>query len=239
MGYNMNDNLKNDLIMLLVELQNLNMSAERTSIVEALDMLANEIDSAASSIKTQAHLFLDEGDINKVQKCVQLSNSIGGLGASLSDLKNIETYCVQSSDKVTSAQTTNKTAKPTAFNLKKKKYYLTRQTWRQLFYQVLCVLAEIDGARFEEYIRILNERNLTYYQFSGESDSLLSEVYKNKPLHIPCANLYVRLTGDASVMRRSTYEAISFFNLESVFNIETSNSDANNVINIVDDDDEE
>lgn len=236
----MSNNMQNDIVMLLVELQSMNLPEARASMVETLDLLADEVNSALLAIKSQAHVFLDDGDIDGVQKCMQLSNSIGNLSATISSLKDETTYNSQSDNKpvTTPTTTSNKNAKPIAFILNKQKYHLTRPTWRQLFYQVLCVLAELNKERFEEFVNVLNERNLTYYQFSTDSDSLLSDVYKNKPWHIPSANLYVRLTGDASVMRRSTYEAVTFFNLATSFTIDTSNSDANNIINIVDDDEE-
>lgn len=237
----MSNNLQNDIVMLLVELQNMNLSDARATVVETLDLLADEVNAALLAIKSQAHIFLDDGDIEGVKKCMQLSNSIGSLSGTISSLKDETTYSSHSDNKPTTSSnsTSNKNAKPVAFTLNKQKYYLTRPTWRQLFYQVLCTLAEFNKDRFEEFVTVLNERNLTYYQFSTNSDSLLSDVYKNKPWPIPCTDWYVKLTGDASVMKRSTYEAVSFFNLETSFAIDTNNSDANNIINIVDDDDEE
>ena len=237
----MSNNMQNDIVMLLVELQSMNLPEARAAMVETLDLLADEVNSALLAIKSQAHVFLDDGDIEGVKKCMQLSNSIGSLSGTISSLKDETTYNTQSDNKPisTSTNTFNKSVKPLAFTLNKQKYHLTRQTWRQLFYQVLCALSELNKERFEEYVKVLNERNVTYYQFSADSDSLLSDVYKNKPLRIPCANLYVRLTGDASVMRRSVYEAVTFFHMETSFNIETSNNDTSNIINIVDDDDEE
>ena len=220
--------LKNDLEILLIGLQELNLLDSRAAVVDALELLAGEIDSALLAIKQQAHIFLDEDDIEKVNKCSQIRKMMENLSDTIISLQDVSPYdCIHDGSDTSAdfASGERPAGKPVSFILKGKGYHLARSTWRQLLYQVLCVLGEFDAKRFEELVERLQAKNVTYYQFSDNSDDLISAVYKNKPLYIPSAKLYVRLTGDASVMWKTTQEALKFFNLSTSFSVDTSDDE--------------
>ena len=220
--------LKNDLEILLIGLQELNLLDSRAAVVDALELLAGEIDSSLLAIKQQAHVFLDEDDIEKVNKCSQIRKMMENLSDTIISLQDVSPYdCIHDGGETSTDLVTGErpAGKPVAFVLKGKGYHLARSTWRQLLYQVLCVLGEFDAKRFEEFVERLQAKNVTYYQFSDNSDDLISAVYKNKPLYIPSAKLYVRLTGDSAVMWKTTQEALKFFNLATSFSVDTSDDE--------------
>ena len=223
-----NNYLKNNLEILLIGLQELNLLDSRAAVVDALELLAGEIDASLLAIKNQAHVFLDEDDIEKVNKCSQIRKMMENLSDTIISLQDVSPYdCIRNGDNSSADFSIGEkpAGKPIAFTLKGKGYNLHRSTWRQLLYQVMCVLAELDTKRFEEFVVRLQAKNVTYYQFSENSDDLISDVYKNKPWPISNTNLYVRLTGDATVMWKTTQEALKFFNLTTSFSVETSDDE--------------
>lgn len=215
--------MKQKLEILLIGLKEYKLNEVRTNVIDAIDLLVEEINKADKAIKDRMKQSIDDGDLSKLQSMVQFCEVTKGLANEVSLLKtaNIYNATPTSTDDVYIEDCTDYSGtRPWKIIVEGKEYILDKNNWRSFFVKVLTILAEKDPDRFMELVENVNMKNADWYRFS-KNKSDLEDKEANKIVYLPSINLYVRFNSKANQMVGWAKEAFRFFKLQNNWSVET------------------
>lgn len=211
--------LKNKLEILLIGLKNHNLIDDREQILESIDLLRDSVSTSMKNIKTKQHQYLDDNDDSNLDELRKIEKMVSGIDELLVQIKEATPYSNLTQSDVVSVNVDTSESKPVSFVLKGKVNILSKNTWRNLFYETLMALESYDQSRFNELILKYKDENYSYCRISDNANDLMTEIYKNKPFLMPKTNVYIQLSGNADVMLRYVNQAIQFFGLQDHFKL--------------------
>lgn len=211
--------LKNKLEILLIGLKNHNLIDDREQILESIDLLRDSVSTSMKNIKTKQHQYLDDNDDSNLDELRKIEKMVSGIDELLVQIKEATPYSNLTQSDVVSVNVDTSESKPMSFVLKGKVNILSKNTWRNLFYETLMALESYDQSRFNELILKYKDENYSYCRISDNANDLMTEIYKNKPFLMPKTNVYIQLSGNADVMLRYVNQAIQFFGLQDYFKL--------------------